>query len=100
MMHVIGLRRVGEFQIWNDQIVWIFLEKEWRFLVRIVTHFDGMFGIVAPDAINAMNREAGILAANRQGDCRGRRENVVHDGLLGERVGQVTFSSIRVPENT
>jgi hypothetical protein len=42
------------------------LEKEWRFFIRIMTHFDGMISIITANTIDPAHRKNSIAAANWQ----------------------------------
>lgn len=46
-----------EIAIVLDQTIRIFLKEERWFAVRIMTHFDSVVGIIAPDTVNPVNRK-------------------------------------------
>ena len=68
VMDVLGYRRIGEFPFaagrQPDKIVRRFLENERWFPVRVVTHLAGVFGVIAPDAIDPAYRKLIVGAGN------------------------------------
>src|SRR5262249_47433742 len=76
VMHIGGFARIGKQAAARDKIVGIFLKEERRLAIGIVTHLDRVVGIVASDAINAMDREMLIGALDRKTWPRQRRKDV------------------------
>jgi hypothetical protein len=74
---VLRARRIGELAI-GPQIVRVLLEEERRLLVRIVPHLAGVLGIVATDAVDAVDGEKLGGAADRQGSLARRVDDVFH----------------------
>ena len=68
---------VGKIAAAREQRIRVFLEEERRLALGIVAHLDGVVGIIAADAINAMNRETPIAAANGKTRHRRRRNHVL-----------------------
>src|SRR5262245_31018889 len=65
-MQVVGQRRIGKGLARQNHVVGILLEEERRLLVGIAAHLDSVGGIVAPDAVDAPDREASLGSAYRQ----------------------------------
>ena len=74
-VQVVGQRRIREHRAGVDHVVRILLEEERRLLVGVAAHFDGVGGVVAPDAVDAPDRKPALGAAHRQRRHRRR----VHD---------------------
>ena len=68
VMDVVGYRWIREFPFaagrQPDKIVRRFLENELWFPVRVVTHLAGVFGVIAPDAIDPAYRKLIVGAGN------------------------------------
>ena len=64
-MDIVGAVRVRELAV-GDQIVRVLLEEEGRLAVGIVAHLDRVGGEVTADAIDPVDREKGVGAADRQ----------------------------------
>ena len=78
-MQVAGLGRIGEAAGGQD-VAGVFLEEERRLLVGVMPHFARVLGIVAPDAVDAMDRKQRGGAGNGHGWLLLRIENIVgHD---------------------
>jgi hypothetical protein len=76
VMHVRGLRRVGEFPR-EIEVVGVLLEEERRLAVRVVPHLDGVGGVVAADAVDAAHGEG----LGRDADGRENRRGRGDDGV-------------------
>ena len=55
VMKIAGHGRVWEILVVEQQVVGIFLKEKGKFTVRVMTHFAGMFCVVAAHAVNAAN---------------------------------------------
>ena len=78
--------RVGHVGIVDDEGVGRFGEEEGQFAIRVGAHFAGVFGVVAPDAEDAADREgaaAGGLCDRDGGDERRGDDVALHGGVLG-----------------
>src|SRR5687768_4855096 len=63
VMHVVRFIGVGEITAIDDEAARILLEEERLFAIGIAAHLDRMRRIVAPDAIDAVNRKHGLGSA-------------------------------------
>jgi hypothetical protein len=79
---IAGLRRVRQFRHGarlrrhDGRVVAGFAKEEWRFAVRIGTHFTRMARVIAAHAIHAAYRELRIGAGDRQADQVTNREDI------------------------
>ena len=75
VMHVLGGRRIGKRAV-EDQVVRVLLEEERRLAVRVAAHLDRVGGVVAADAIDAVDREQEVAAGDRQSRLRLRLDRI------------------------
>jgi hypothetical protein len=55
-MHLKRFWRIGEV-LANQQVVWVFLEEKWWLFVWVVAHFGRMRGVIAANAVDAVDWE-------------------------------------------
>jgi hypothetical protein len=96
VVNVAGFDGVGEVLAAAEQVVRIFLEKEWILALRVMTHFDRVCGIITADTINPAHRKALLRAADRQAGLRRRLENVVAHLISSNNIFARRFLSARM----
>ena len=73
---------VGQRSTTADQRIGRLGEKEGRIPIRVMAHFTGMFGIVAPHAEDAADRKAVAAARNGKGGLHRRGDDEACHGPI------------------